>query len=153
MEPLVQLNYPLDKQRLLEIANKAYIDADPYTDPRYDQSLESWLISRYDDPYLTKIADDFGVKAKPRFYWTEPNSIIPEHVDYNTTCSLNFVLSDDPAPVTIEGKDYNYNQCLLNTMLPHSVVNNDKERVLLKLSIFDNTYQDVAKLIPKEYIL
>ena len=151
MQPLVHLNYPLDKSKLLEAAKKAYIDANPYSDPRYDQELETWLISRYTDSYIEKIASDLNVRVKPRFYWTDPHSIIPEHVDYNTTCSFNFVLSDNPAPVTINGEEHLYHQCLLNTTLLHSVKNNEHERVLLKLSVFDISYEETIKLIPNKY--
>lgn len=151
MEPLIHLNYPLDKARLLKIAAEAYIGAEPYSDPRYEQSLDTWLISRYNNDYIRSIMMDLGVAAKPRFYWTEPNSTIPEHVDYNTTCSFNFVLSDNPAPVTFGDKEYTYEQCLLNTTLPHAVYNNNSERILLKLSVFDISYKDVIKKIPKQY--
>jgi hypothetical protein len=91
--------------------------------------------------------DDFQVLGKPRFYWTAPNSCIPEHVDNGTQCSLNFILSPDPAPITFYGIDYYYKQVLLNTTLPHSVNNGPIERVLLKISIFDETYQQLAARI------
>jgi len=42
---------------------------------------------------------------------------------------------------------------LLNTSIMHGVKNGNKERILLKISIFDRPYEQVAKQIPKEYIL
>lgn len=97
------------------------------------------------------MVNDLGIKAKPRFYWLESNAVLPEHVDHNTTCSLNFILSEDPAPVTIGGNDYYYNQCVLNTTIPHSVTNNGPERILLKFSVFDVSYEDTVKTIPNKY--
>ena len=149
--PLVHLNYPLDKIRLQSIAKSAYINSAPYSDPRFEGQIDTWLISRHNDSYINQIMDDLKIKAKPRFYWTEANTSIPEHIDYNTTCSLNFVLSENPAPVTIEGKDYFYTQCVLNTTLLHSVNNNNFERILLKLSVFDVSYDQVLKIIPEKY--
>jgi hypothetical protein len=92
--------------------------------------------------------EDFGVQGSPRFYWQEPNSILPMHVDNNTTCSINFVLTDNPSPVTVEDNDYVYEQAVLNTTKLHGVKTNGEERVLLKISIFDESYEDLIKRIP-----
>lgn len=148
---LTVLNYPLDESKINSVAARAYIEADPYYDSRYDKSLDTWLISRYNDPYIKQIMDDLNIDAKPRFYWTEPNSVIPEHVDNGTTCSVNFVLSPDPAPVSFGENEFTYTQCLLNTTLPHAVYNNSTERILLKLSIFDTPFEQVLDNIPDKY--
>ena len=141
----VHLNYPLDRQALLESAKRARATARPYTDTRYPGlQMDTWHIGHYTDKHIEKLMSDFEVNGKPRFYWTEPNSIIPEHVDNGTQCSLNFILSDDPAPITFYGQDYYYTQVLLNTTLPHSVTNGPAERILLKISIFDETFEQLA---------
>lgn len=145
---LTRLNYPLDIPTLLESASKAREQSKPYTDSRYPGLvMDTWHIGHYTDDHIEKIMADFGVDGKPRFYWTAPNSVIPEHVDNGTQCSLNFILSNDPAPVTFYGQDYVYNQVLLNTSLPHSVTNGPVERVLLKISIFDETYEQLSARI------
>jgi hypothetical protein len=144
----VRLNYPLDKSVLLESARCAREFAKPYTDNRYPGlQMDTWHIGHYTDKHIEKIMSNFGIDGKPRFYWTEPNSVIPEHVDNGTQCSLNFILSDDPAPVTFFGEDYVYTQVLLNTTLPHSVTNGSTERILLKISIFDETYEQLSARI------
>lgn len=149
MMPLTHLNYPLNKDRLLVLADSIKDEANPYSDPRYpDAVLDTWLILKYNDDYIEKIMDDFGVKGSPRFYWQEPNSVLPMHVDNNTTCSINFVLTDDPAPVTVEDVDYVYEQAVLDTTKLHGVNTNDEERILLKISIFDESYEDLVKRIP-----
>lgn len=151
MSPLIHLNYPLDKPKILDKINQLKQSSESYSDPR--GIIDYWKIARSYDRVFLDIMDDFLVIGKPRIYWLEPNVILPEHVDHNTTCSLNFILSENPAPVTIEGVDYMYSQCLLNTTKSHSVKNNDSERILLKISIFDKTYEQIAELIPEEYIL
>ena len=96
---------------------------------------------------LKKIIEDFGVGGSPRFYWLAPNTRLGTHVDNGTTCSINLILSENPAPVTILNVDMFYTQALLNTTLPHSVINGPQERVLLKISIFDKTFDEVSQQI------
>lgn len=144
---LVQLDYPLDVERLRDEANQMKGCAAPYTDPRYNRTLDSWLICKHNSTYAQKIMNDFGVQGKPRFYWLSPQTILPEHVDNGTACSINFVLSEDAAPVTVEGVDYFYTQALLNTSVPHSVTNGPVERVLFKISIFNVSFEEMASTI------
>lgn len=149
LEPLIHLNYNLDKTLLLEQSQEAKTFASPYTDSRYpDLKLEDWHIGHYSSDYINKMMSDFGVIGKPRFYWLEPFAVIPEHVDNGTQCSLNFILTDEAAPITIEGKDYTYTQVLLDTTRKHSVTNNHNERIMLKISIFDKSYEELAECIP-----
>ena len=136
--PLIIVDYDLDIPTLLKVAEEAYPTATFYSDDRFpDADFSWWKIGKYDHPALRKIADDFGIEYNPRFYWQEPHSYLPPHTDNGTQCSLNFVLSDDPAPVTIEDTDYYYTAAFLNTTLMHSVKTGDKPRLLLKFSIFD----------------
>lgn len=147
-QPLLHLEYDLDKQLLLEQAKEAKQFSKPYTDSRYpDLQLDDWHIGHYTSPYIEKIISDFSVQGKARFYWLEPRAFIPEHVDNGTLCSLNFILTGN-APITIGGKDYEYESVLLNTTIPHSVTNNDQERIMLKISIFNETFEEVAERIP-----
>ena len=90
---------------------------------------------------------DFEVIGSPRFYWLEPFANIPKHIDNGTQCSINLIITENPAPITIEGVDYTYLQALLNTTLPHSVQNGASERIMLKISIFDETYESLSERI------
>lgn len=148
MNPVTHLNYPLNKDKLLVVADSVKDIARPYTDPRYEKSLDTWLILRYSNDYIEQIMKDFDVEGKPRFYWQEPNSVLPMHVDHNTTCSINFVITDDPAPVTVGDVDYVYKQCVLDTTKLHGVTTGDEERIILKISIFNESYEDLIKRIP-----
>jgi hypothetical protein len=148
LEPLIHLNYELNKSKLLKEAQLAKCASQPYTDSRYPTlSLEKWLIGHWNSEYIDRIMADFEIIGRPRFYWLEPYAVIPEHVDNETTCSLNFILTDYPAPITIEGKEYTYQQVLLDTTRLHKVINNEHERIMLKISIFDESFSDLAKRI------
>lgn len=147
-EYLTLLNYPLDTEILLDSASKAKLQSEPYTDSRYPElQLDRWHIGRYTDEHIEKIMTDFEVVGRPRFYWLEPFAEIPEHVDNDTQCSINLILTDTPAPIVIKGKEYTYQQALLNTTVPHAVFNGSSERVMLKISIFNETYEQLASRI------
>jgi len=144
----MHLNYPIDREKLLAEAEIARQSSKPYTDNRYpDLYMEDWLIGHHNSEYITSIMNDFKVQGKPRFYWMLPNAIIPEHIDNNTLCSLNFVLTENAAPITIGSEDFYYKAILLNTVIPHSVKNNQYERIMLKISIFNESFNEVESRI------
>jgi hypothetical protein len=148
MTPLTLLDYPLDNATLLQSAENARLSAEPYTDSRYPSlRKEDWYIGRYTDKHVDKIMRDFEVDGSPRFYWLEPFADIPQHVDNGTQCSINLILTENPAPITVDGVDYTYRQALLNTALPHSVRNGEDERIMLKISMFDETYESLSARI------
>lgn len=152
MSPIIHLNYKVDKQRLLKEAANLKKDAVGYTDSRYpDLKLDDWLINHHSSDYVDQIKKDFGIEGKPRFYWLRPHAVIPEHVDNGTLCGLNFILTDHASPITFGDKDYYYESILVNTTVPHSVKNNEHERIMLKISIFNETFEQVAEKI-KKYI-
>jgi len=155
MNPITLLDYPLDVTKLLEIADQAKTKSISYKDPRYPNvNMDHWKIRKFNNSYIQQIIDDFEVDGNPRFYWLKANTYLPIHVDNGTTCSINFILSEDPSPVTFDNKDYWYSQALLNTSVPHSVWNKSSERILLKISIATESYEDLANRIKfkkKEY--
>ena len=146
---LHHLDYDVDRALLLQEAKKAKLDSKPYAHtPGSEFMFNGWRIGHYTSNYIEKIMKDFGVSGKPRFYWMEPFTRIPTHTDDGTECSLNFVLTENAAPIIIDGETYCYRNVLLNTTVPHSVVNNEHERIMLKISIFDKTYEEVLSNIP-----
>lgn len=148
MEPLIHLHYKVDKARLLVEAETAKQNAKGYTDSRYPGvQLDEWLMGHHCSDYISEIMKDLEIEGKPRFYWLMPNAVIPEHIDNGTLCSINIILTDDAAPIKFGDKEYYYQTILLNTTLPHSVVNNEHERIMLKISIFNETYEQLANRI------
>lgn len=152
MEPVLHLNYKIDKQRLLDEAAAVKHTAVGYTDSRYpDLSMDDWLVGHHTSEYVKKIMSNFKVTGKPRFYWLQPYAVIPEHVDNETLCGLNFILTDQASPISFQEKDYIYQSALVNTALPHGVENNQHERIMFKISIFNETFEQVADRI-KRYL-
>jgi hypothetical protein len=150
MKPLIHLNYTVDKQRLLYEADLIKNTAVAYTDSRYPElQLNDWLIGHCSTPYIDKIMEDFDIKGKPRFYYLQPHAVIPEHVDNGTLCSLNFVLTENASPIMFGDAEYFYEAVLLDTTVPHKVINNQHERIMLKISIFDYTFQEVYSKIKR----
>lgn len=141
------LDYPFDLDVLELYWDKYEAGLEGYTDPRYDQVADHWQISRSDMfPYAQELCDMFGIKnGKPRFYRLKANTELPMHIDLNTECSLNIVLSDKPAPVNFEDGSYSYKSCILNTSVLHGVVNGPEDRRLFKISIFDQSFEEVCQ--------
>jgi hypothetical protein len=145
MEPLLHLDYVVDRALLLR-------DVEKYRNffiPHRRSREGNFQNVPYRSDYLDEIIRDIGIPnvGHTSFYRLLPNTILPTHVDWGgTLCSVNFVLSDNPSPITIRGRDYLYMNALLDTTAPHSVVNNSSERLLLKISS-TAPYKEVADTI------
>lgn len=150
MSPIFHLNYKIDKEKLLEEALATKADAKSYTDSRYPGIvLNDWKIRHYTSQYTDQIIKDFDVTGRSRFYWLEPFGEVPEHVDNGTQCSLNFILTDHASPIRYGDQEYFYQAALINTAIPHSVKNKEHERIIFKISIFNETFQEVAEKIKR----
>jgi hypothetical protein len=146
-DKITLIDYHLDISYLRELAERERSKADLHYDNRYSRFFNEYMSVKLYDPYISQVMKDFEIVAKPKFYYQSPNYYLPMHVDNGTQCSLNFIISEDAAPIIFEEGEFFYKQCLLNTQVKHSVLNLNKERILLKLSIFDKTYNDVLKTL------
>lgn len=150
IEPICYLNYPFDKSLLLKEANEARNAAKAFNEKRGDEKRtpqENFKIAYWSSPYILKIIEDLGVNGKPRFYFQEPNTSLDMHKDINTLCAVNILLSDNPSPITFINGSYFYEQALINVQVPHTVYNGPNERILFKISIFDEPFEQVVKKI------
>jgi hypothetical protein len=147
-------DYPFNKDILLLEMERYRDKFAVYDDPR--GKLENWKVLRHEDESLLvaqkecdRFLKDSGIKekAKPRYYILEANSNLPFHVDYNTTCSINFLLSDEKSPVSFDGVDYNYSCAVLNTTQPHGVNNKSSDRLLYKISFFETKFEEVVEAL------
>lgn len=92
------------------------------------------------------ISSIVGCQVYPRYYRQLPGTELRAHRDLNTECALNVILRGT-SPITFDEKyDVLYDCALLNVQQTHSV-NNQNERIFLKLSIFDRSYADVVDSI------
>ena len=153
MLPITHLNYDLDIEKVLEIAN--------IIKPArkvYDNNMPNWTWAHVvQNPYLRKIKDDLDITGWIDFYFQESNSFVVPHIDPKSRCSVNFILTPDPAPITFyenaRSKDdlgapsnYCYTQAILNTSKCHAVQTTDTERILLKICSTEDYESVVLKL-------
>ena len=90
--------------------------------------------------------------VKPRYYVQAKGSSVPFHTDMKTECSINIILSNRAGPICFEDiGEVVYRCALLNTTKRHGVPKFKTERLLLKFSIFDKTYQEVREKM-RDYI-
>ena len=160
---ITYLNYPIDKEKMLKIAEEARAHITPYQHPFYKDHdpLPNWkTVHGYDSDYARQIMRDLEVIGWIDFYFHAPNTILPPHVDPRCRCGINFVLTGYDAPVTFHESllrpgvaggtsvDYYYEQAALNTSLPHSVKSSSTERILFKICIQNESYESVVSRIP-----
>ena len=156
MNPYItHLSYKVDKERLLKIANEKRIQQDGgvYKPTREEFSYlkkDVSVVEFIDDEYATQIINDLQLIGMciPKMGWLKPHAHLTEHVDYETLASINFLLSDDPAPVTCSNIDHYYTAAVLNTQAPHAVKNGDTERILFRIAILEETYESLVARIP-----
>lgn len=119
-------------------------------------SVDYWRVIRHKDlksdivkNYCNTFKEEYNLPGKVdgRFYRLKANHTLPWHIDSGTMCSVNFVLSEEAAPVKFESGVYYYKQALLNTSIKHCVENGNKDRLLFKISIFEKSFEDVAALL------
>ena len=149
---LRHIDYPLDEELVLNIMSDNEKDFDVYKDHRYtdwDKDWEmNWKILRIEHEYFTKIMEDLNIQADPRFYVLEPNTYLLPHVDNGTLCCVNMIIgAKSPEPINILGKDYSYTQALIDVSKEHSVRNGPEQRILLKFSIKNKTFEEVENEI------
>lgn len=165
---IFRFDYHFDRDKLLELWHNKYSnEVEVYDDPRVDEyinrpefikqyghwSKDVWQIARIEDSdYANEIIEFFGVNARPRFYLLKANEVLPYHDDRDTTCAINFILSDEPAPISfMDTKNtHYYKTALLNTTLGHGVWNGPKDRLIFKLSVFDEDFETVKHKIEEK---
>ena len=152
-DEIVSFDCSFDEDKLLLYYDKFMQKAESYSD--YRGKLDNWKIARdIQFDYAEQLCKRFNVNGSPRFYSLEKNTHLPMHVDHGTECSLNFLIDEsEPAPVKFEsGNEYRYKFCLLNTQKKHGVDNVSEDRILFKLSIFDETFEQVKQKILYTYL-
>ena len=121
----------------------------------------TWLIGKVNDSRLCieihrlkkLIENKTGTKdAKPRFYVQAKGSEVPWHTDLNTRCCINIILSNRAAPIVFEDiGEVQYRCALFDITKRHMVPEFKTERLLLKFSIFDVSYEDAREGL-KDYV-
>ena len=130
---------------LLE-SDRARKSAKPWHHKNEVTAGPSWLVSYYTSEYIENIMKDLNIKGSPRFYFQQPHFHLKPHRDYGTQCAVNFILNGT-TPINIEGKEYVYSQALVNVQKEHSIKTDNEERIMLKFSIKDKSFEEVLNNI------
>jgi len=149
-EEILVFDFDFDREHLLSLWNQYKEQSEPYKDTRFNRFvMKNWrIVKDIEIKYADFINQYFDIDGSPRFYILEANTSLMMHIDQDTTCSLNFVLNDNAAPVRFKtGNSYFYRTALLNTSMKHAVDKTDSDRILFKLSIKDETFESVKQKI------
>ena len=169
LAPIIKIPFDVDKEKFLDdfdynrsISNLSYEDevlkaaglgAKSYFKITRSQDVSTPLLKELSE----NISKKYNCDARARYYWLKPKRQLWWHVDTGTQCSLNYVINGNPSKILIADEDlkgpppkhyeeFTYSSALLNTTKYHTVPNNvNQERILLKISIFDKTYEEMAK--------
>jgi hypothetical protein len=148
---IFKFNIDLNKNLLLEELYKCLPNVIEYKDVRKDSFFSNWKIVKHSFPYADHIIDLLKLSkfdVRPRYYILDKNTTLKMHKDLGTLCSVNIILSEDPAPINIEGTNYYYKQALINTQARHGVTEpSPLDRLLFKLSIMDCDFISAKNLI------
>ena len=148
-EDILVFDFDFDKSTLLDFWNQNQDNTQPYSDKRFGRYvMNNWRILKdIEIEYADAICKHFDIDAIPKFYVLQANTILFPHTDQDTTCSINFLLSDGAAPVRFGENEYYYRTALLNTTRTHSVDKSAKDRIIFKLSIKDEGFDIVKQKI------
>ena len=159
----VDLNFNYSRQMLMN--ESAMVHYAPFrtgkTTGSWFDHAPTWLQGKVNDTRLyrevnrlkKRIEKHTGSQdVRPRFYRQEKNTMVPMHADHNTLCCVNIVLSTHAAPIRFEDVgEVQYKCALLNITERHMVPKFVAERVLLKFSIFDVSYEKARERL-KDYV-
>lgn len=147
MKPIFPFNIDINYDLLNEIFIEESNNFELYSDYR-GVTGEKWQINKLENKYeyINKIFFTLQLEGRPRFYILKANTKLGDHIDNGTKCSINFLLNEENAPITILNKQYYYKNAIIDTTKMHSVdnLNNNQDRRILKLSIFEKTYEQTV---------
>lgn len=146
MKPITLIDFPLDVERALTCADYFYPNAPAYYD-KTGVTIPYWLKQKFKNSFTEDLITKLGFPdASVRFYWQLPNTSLPVHRDNDAVTGINFILSENPAPITFSGIDYFYKQAIVDISQPHSVTTGDVQRLILKVSLQEEYSAVVEKM-------
>ena len=86
------------------------------------------------------IINDIIAHAEDRIFRTVELDCFKEYVNGNT------------AAIRYRDRPYSYKSAIINTQEEHMVRNNDKERILFKISIFDKSYEEICNQFSSRFM-
>lgn len=133
-----EIIYKFDKEYLKNLYLKNIEFQKPFVELN-DNVIENFYILKINDQYLNELLEKIGVDARPRFLMMKPGCKLPYHKDAGTQSAINILLEGHD-PINIEGKNFYYNQALIDVQQRHTV-NVTTHRLVFKFSFFDINYE------------
>lgn len=147
----VNLEYDTDKLKD-EVKDLNFEPNYKYTRGYNDNEDDAWWLARIREnihmyPHIENLyklleADFIAIHIQ------YANTRVNTHIDPNSLCCVNILLSDDPGPVIFEdyGKIY-YKCALLNSQEWHAVPSYNNDRLLLKFAYGKKSYKEVLTML------
>lgn len=80
------------------------------------------------------------------YYLQEAGHEVPWHKDDGPLCSINLLIKGE-APIRFEEEDIYYTCMLFDSTKMHMVPASDTDRLILKISVLDKTYEDIRDIL------
>lgn len=153
---LKHLNYKIDKKKYRDIAEKYKHNGGWYQWQKFPQEDKWWktFLSEEDKPLVKAVEVDLGIDTldtKPRFYWLEPDSSIPSHIDDDNVTSIQINLMDEKPIIGVEGiGGVPYESLLINNGSIHHWVDPVPHGRLQLKFVMRESYEEILRRIPDE---
>jgi len=117
----------------------------------------TWRIDKgYLSGYLKQISEEIGagLNTNLTFYYLDPYKTLLPHCDIRS-CSVNFVLSDDVAPINFDDfGDFHYSSFIFDGKNhKHSLMNRSAERFTLQVGFFNVSYAEIKRRLESNGLL
>ena len=93
-------------------------------------------------PFWKRQKLDAPKNLRVSYYLQEAGHEVPWHKDDGPLCSLNLLIKGT-APIRFEDEDIYYECMLFDSTIRHMVPATDIDRLILKMSVLDRSYEDV----------
>ena len=145
--PCNPIEFDVDKEWLLDKALQC-TRKQFYHHGNKEERVEGYTYAHIRFPELDAIAGNHGLNLKGKynmkFVYIAPHAVIDWHKDWGTQCAFNWIINGNTAAIRYRDRPYVYRSALINTQEEHMVKNNDKERIIFKISIFDRSYEEMC---------
>lgn len=153
--PCNPIEFDVDTEWLLDKALKCE-RKQFYHHGREEERIEGYKFAHVSYPELHVLAShkalDIKAKYNMKFVYIAPNTTIGWHKDWGTKCAYNWVINGNTAAIRYRDRPYSYKSAIINTQEEHMVRNNDKERILFKISIFDKSYEEICNQFSSRFM-
>jgi len=148
------IDYKFPKDILLQEYNKLFDSKTEIQEPDSNRFSGFYLMWNTDvtKAIAKEFVDNYNIPYKyiVNFLYVEPDGFLPWHADQeNSMCAVNCILTEDPVAVQFKDGEYFYDTALLDVKSLHQVKNNNKPRVLYRITFQDEeaTFEKVKGIL------